>query len=393
LLASLSLAAPCAAPLRCTEVTDVRVAVVGVAGIGQAHLFAAGAVDGLTLAGVFDVDAERAAKAAGDHKTLAFATFETLCTSGEVDAVVIATPPATHEPLVRDALHAGLHVYCEKPFTPTAGAGAQLAALAEERGLTVQVGLQFRYHHGYAAARKIVTNEVGDIFRANIVATNWFRAQAYFDASPWRASWKGSGGGILLTQAIHQLDALLTMVGMPSRVRAHWYRANHDAEVEDEVIALLEWSNGARGTLTASLNDPAGRELIEVHGDRGAVQCHGYDVRRVSYEPARHTTATSKEEFPELTPEWEPVTVPRKGSEWFDMLLDCHRDFVAAIDDGRPPAIGPAEGSRVIEFVNALYQSAARGDVVELPLPARDYDETYERLCAGSLAVPGAPRR
>jgi predicted dehydrogenase len=373
--------------------TDVRVAVVGVAGIGQAHLFAVGAVEGMTLGGVYDVDAERAAKAANDHSTIAYATFETLCTSGEVDAVVIATPPATHEHLTREALHAGLHVYCEKPFTPTATAGARLAALAEERGLTVQVGLQFRYHHGYAAARKIVAREIGEVFRANLVATNWFRAQAYFDASPWRATWQGSGGGILLTQAIHQLDALLTMVGMPKRARAHWYRANHDAEVEDEVVALLEWPNGARGTLTASLNDPAGHELIEVHGDRGAVQCFGYDVRRVSYDSARNATRTSTEEFPSLAVEWEPVALQRKGSEWFDMLLDCHRDFAAAIQAHQPPAIAPAEGMRVIEFANALYESAARNDVVELPLPSADYDKTYERLCEGSLVVPGGPSR
>ncbi len=371
----------------------MRVAVVGVAGIGQAHLFAVGAVDGMTLAGVCDVDAERAAKAANDHDTVVFSTFETLCTSGEVDAVVIATPPSTHERLTRDALHAGLHVYCEKPFTPTAGAAARLAALADERGLTVQVGHQFRYHHGYAAARRIVARDVGEVFRANLVATNWFRAQVYFTASPWRAAWSTSGGGVLLSQAIHQLDALLTFVGTPKRVRAQWYRANHDADVEDEVLALLEWPNGARGTLCASLNDPAGRELIEVHGDRGAVQCHGYDVRRATYESARHTTAKSAEEFPDIAVEWEPVTVPRKGSEWFDMLLDCHRDFVAAVEDRRAPSIGPTEGARVIEFVNALYHSAAHHEVVELPLRTDDYDDTYARLCAGSLSVPGAPIR
>src|SRR3954469_24187891 len=109
--------------------------------MGQAHLFAVRAVDDVTLAGVFDIDAEAAAKAATDHKTIAFATFETLCTSGDVDAVVIATPPATHAPLVREALHAGLHVYCEKPFTPTAAEGVELARLADERGVVAQVGL------------------------------------------------------------------------------------------------------------------------------------------------------------------------------------------------------------------------------------------------------------
>jgi UDP-N-acetyl-2-amino-2-deoxyglucuronate dehydrogenase len=373
---------------------DVRVAVIGVAGIGQAHLFAAPAVDGMTLAGVFDVDAERAAKAATDHSTIAFATYETLCTSGEVDAVVIATPPATHVPLVRDALRAGLHVYCEKPFAPTVGEGLEMARLAEERGRVVQVGLQFRHHHGYAAARRYVTSgEIGEVFRANIVATNWFRAQRYFEASPWRSAWRTAGGGVLLTQAIHQIDALLTMVGMPSRVRAQWYRANHDAEVEDEVVATLEWPNGARGTLSASLNDPAGHEVIDVHGDRGAVQCAAYDVRHASYESARRTTLECPDEFPETAVEWEPVAIQRKSSEWFDMMTDCHRDFVAAVIDGRPAPIDAAEGTRVVEFVNALYLSAARGEPVELPLATAEYASVYEQLCEGSISVPGAPKR
>ena len=373
---------------------DVRVAVVGVAGMGQAHLFAVPAVDGATLAGVFDINAEAAAKAATDHRTIAFATYETLCTSGDVDAVVIATPPAAHVPLVRSALEAGLHVYCEKPFAPTAAECLALDAVASERGVVAHVGLQFRYHAAYAATRHIVAGgDIGEVFRANVVATNWFRAQRYFEVSPWRAAWRTAGGGVLLSQAIHQLDAMLTLTGMPSRVSAQWYRANHVAEVEDEVVALLEWSNGARGTLTASLNDPGGHELIEVHGDRGAVQCAGYDVRRATYDSAQRTTRECADEFPDTTIEWESVNVERKRSEWFDMLIDCHREFVAAITEGRPSALDAAEGTRVIEFVNALYESAASGEPVTLPIATTDYTKTFEQLSDGSLGVPGAPRR
>jgi predicted dehydrogenase len=361
--------------------------------MGQAHLFAVPAVDGLTLAGVFDVDPERAAKAATDHGTVAFATYDAMCTSGDVDAVVIATPPATHAPLVRAAIDAGLHVYCEKPFVPTAAEGLDLATGAEERGLVVQVGHQFRYHHGYAATRRIVTQEIGEVFRANLVATNWFRAQRYFVASPWRSTWRASGGGVVMAQAIHQLDALLTMVGMPARVHAQWYRASHDAEVEDELSALLDWPNGARGTLTVSLNDPAGHELIEIHGDRGAVKCLGYDVRRASYESASRTVRECPDEFPDTTVEWEPVTVERKASEWFDMVLDCHRDFARAIAEGAASGIDGREATRVIELANALYLSAARREAVELPVPVHDYVKVYDQLCDGSLAVPGAQRR
>jgi predicted dehydrogenase len=193
---------------------------------------------------------------------------------------------------------------------------------------------------------------------------------------------------VLLTQAIHQLDALLTFAGMPARVHAHWFRTNHTAEVEDEVIASLEWHNGARGTLTASQNDPAGYEVIEVHGDTGAVRVRGYEVERTTYASAQRTTRDCPEEYPDVQVQWEPLAIERKPSEWFDMMLDCHRDFVSAIASGRPPSIAPAEGTRIVEFVNALYASAARNTPVCLPLEAADFERCYARLCEGSLAVP-----
>ncbi|MDQ1520555.1 MAG: hypothetical protein QOI55_1628, partial [Actinomycetota bacterium] len=75
------------------------------------------------------------------------------------------------------------------------------------------------------------------------------------------------------------------------------------------------------------------------------------------------------------------------------MLLDCHREFATAVTTGRASAIDAAEGTRVVELVNALYLSAVRDEPVELPLPTGDYAKIYEQLCDGSLAVPGAPRR
>ncbi|MCU1426275.1 MAG: dehydrogenase [Actinomycetia bacterium] len=372
--------------------TDLRVAVVGVGGIGQAHLFAVTSIDGMTLAGVCDADAERAARAASDHDTIVFNTFTTLCSSGEVDAVVIATPPATHAPLVREAIEAGVHVYCEKPFTLIARDGYELGQLAAERGVVVQVGLQFRYHRAYAAMRHMVTGgDTGELFRANLLATNWFRAQEYFAASPWRSAWRSSGGGVLITQAIHQLDALITTVGMPSRVHAGWYCAAHVAEVEDELHAMLEWPNGARGTLSASMNDPAGREEFALHGDRGAVIVQDYDFRRAEYESVQRTIKESEEEFPSVTAVWEQVPIERKSSEWFDMIIDCHRDFARAITDGIPNAIPPMEGTRVVELVNACYLSAAHDQPVALPLAGDEYATTFDRLGDGSLAVPGLP--
>src|SRR5205085_5115387 len=140
------------------------------------------------------------------------------------------------------------HVYCEKPIAPTAEEGYALAARARAARRVLQVGFQFRFHAGYCAMRDALA-ELGPIRRVALTATNWFRAERYFAASPWRATWRQAGGGVLMNQAVHQVDALIAAAGMPLYVRGRVRCALHSAAVEDEAVAELEWADGAVGTL------------------------------------------------------------------------------------------------------------------------------------------------
>ena len=105
-----------------------------------------------------DIDPARAEKAGAQQKLPAFTDPAAMYASGEVDAVVIATPAGTHGQLARDALDAGMHVYCEKPIAPTADEGYALARHAHEAQRTLQVGFQFRFHTGYAAHAEAVAD-------------------------------------------------------------------------------------------------------------------------------------------------------------------------------------------------------------------------------------------
>jgi predicted dehydrogenase len=361
----------------------VRVGVIGVNGMGQAHLWASHSVDGVELAAICDVDRGRAETAAHDFSVPAFTDVPALVASSAVDAVVIATPPGTHGEIVRTALAAGLHVYCEKPIAPTSDEGYALAALARERGRVLQVGFQYRFHRGYQAMRGAVAG-VGAVRRVELVATNWFRAQRYFDAAPWRGTWRMAGGGVLMIQAVHQLDVLVSTLGRPMRVRGEVRAACHRAQVEDDAFADLEWGSGARGTVVASLNEPAGEERFEIVGDRGAVQLRdGYDLRVARHEPIAAYVADLDEEYPADPLPWQTIDVPRARSEWFDMLLDAYRDFAGAITGGTAPAVDGDEGTHAVEVANAIYLSSCTGAAVDLPLAPGSYSPVYEELASG----------
>jgi predicted dehydrogenase len=193
-----------------------------------------------------------------------------------------------------------------------------------------------------------------------------------------------------MTQAVHQLDAMIATVGMPSRVRGQVHNAQHQADVEDEAEAELVWRGGARGHLVASLTEPAGRERFEIVCDRGTVVLSdGYDVRVARHDEVQRLVEECPDEFPEQSAAWEAIDVPRAPSEWFDMMLDAHRDFAGAIERGQAPAVDAHQGTLSVELANAIYLSSVTGEAVDLPLRAGAYAPVYEELASGR-SLPGS---
>ena len=364
-----------------------RVAVCGVAGMGLYHVFAVPRVEGAELTAVCDVDEAVLAKHAERAQT--FTSLEALLAADVADAVVIATPNAFHPAQVRTALEAGLHVYCEKPLANTVGGCREIAALARERGRVVQVGFQHRYQHSYAGAHDIVASGgIGETHRAALTATDWLRTQAYFEQRPWRKSWAAAGGGVLMMQAIHQLDAFLWTAGMPSTVLAKAWRARHDAEVEDDITAILEFPGAARGQITASTTDGVGANRIEVHGDTGSVVADGDSLRRAMVpEGVAGLIAGSEETMPKLEVSWEDVPADGAPVSFDECGLACLTDFVRAIGTGSAPRNDPRQATMAVEVANACYLSGVTGEEVSLPLDAERYEKVYAQLCSGEVTI------
>ncbi len=359
--------------------------------MGLMHVFTAPKIEGYELTALCDVASEPLERAAGAAKEAErFTDFDAFCASGVADAVVIATPNSFHSDNVTRALDAGLHVYCEKPLGVTVGECRTIAELASSSGRRVQIGFQHRFQHGYTSAKRIVeAGEIGPLRRADLRATDWFRPNNYFSLRPWRARWEQAGGGVLMLQAIHQLDAYLWIAGMPSRVTAKAWRGRPDVEVEDDVYAVLEFPNGARGMLTASTLDPGGTNRIELTGDRGAVRAEGERLRTGRWEDATSTMLRERMNPFEAVPvEWENIEPTGDAMTFDECVVACHRDFVDAIKSNREPLNNAVEASKSVEVANAVYLSALTGEPVELPLDAGRYEAAFKQLCAGELSLP-----
>ncbi len=368
-----------------------RVGVAGVAGMGLAHILGFPKIDDVEVTALCDPWEKALANAGGlAPDAQPFSDFGEMCASGTVDAVAIATPNSVHLDNVRTALEAGLHVYCEKPLANTVGDCHTLADLASSTGLAVQIGFQHRFQHGYATAKRLVSSgEVGALQRADMRATDWFRPNVYFKKRKWRASWEQAGGGVLIMQAIHQLDSFCWITGTPTRVTARAWSGREDVQIEDDVYAVLEFAGGARGMISATSLDPAGQNRLDFTCDHGTLRAEGDKIERAAWDDPTTTMLAERDNLYEPPPvTWSEVAPSGDALTYDECVAACELDFIEAARAGRVPSIDPVEATRSVEVANAVYLSALTGEAVDLPLDPAVYDEAFGRMCAGELALP-----
>src|SRR5438477_1499637 len=234
--------------------TKVRLGSIGMGNIGQHHAsyLSAGKVSRVELVAVSDAVPDKLEK----FKPLKiFSDGEELIRSGLVDAVIIATPHFQHTTLGIAALKQGVHLMVEKPISAHKADAERLIAAHKRNPKLVFAGMfQLRAEPRYLKIRAVIqTGEIGSVVRISWIMTDWFRTEAYYASGGWRATWRGEGGGVLLNQCLHNLDVIAWLFGPPARVRGFCQLGRyHDIEVEDNVSAYLEYSNGATGVFITS---------------------------------------------------------------------------------------------------------------------------------------------
>jgi predicted dehydrogenase len=361
----------------------VRLGIIGLGEMGCAHArqVRAGAVPFLRLAAVADLDPARLAEFA---PAAPFTDPQALIDSGAVDAVLVATPHFSHAGIGCAVLRAGLHLLVEKPVAAQTSAARRLLASARRRPRLVSaVMFNQRTDPLHRRLRTLLqSGELGAVRRAQWTLTHWFRSAAYYRSSPWRATWAGEGGGVLLNQCVHQLDLLQWFLGSPRHVRAHCaFGRYHDIEVEDDVTAYCEYPRGTHVTLITSTGEAPGTNRLEIAAEGGQLVLDqgGLTLRR-NAAPMSAFSRTTPDFF--AAPAVNTRTWHRTGPG--GQHREILRNFTAAILR-REPLIAPlTEGLASLELANALLLSAWTDERIALPLNAARYDRELARQMARS---------
>jgi predicted dehydrogenase len=365
--------------------TSVRIGIIGMGNIGKHHAgyLLEGKVAQCQLTAVCSTSPEKLA----DYESKGLKVFGDaleLIRSQTVDAVIIATPHYQHTSLGIAAFAAGLHVMVEKPISAhKADAEKLIAAHQQNPQLSFAGMFQLRVEPRYEKIRALIRNgDLGEIVRINWVNTDWFRGEAYYASSAWRATWRGEGGGVLLNQCLHNLDVLQWLLGMPTRVRGFCQLGRfHQIEVEDNVTAYLEWPNQATGVFVSSTGEAPGANRLEIVGTRGTLILeHGKLHFTRNTTDMLEFSRTSKSGF--VKPEAQTEEIPFANTAAPHAVL--MQNFVNAILHNEPLIAPGTDGVHSVELANAMVYSSLQNDTIVLPLDSAAWETKLNELIASS---------
>ncbi len=370
--------------------TEVRLGIIGLGNMGAAHaqFVREGRVPGLRVAALCSLFEEELVPFS-DLPT--YTDYRELIGSGEVDAVLIATPHPEHVPMGIAALSAGLHTLIEKPISVNKREGERLVAAHQDKDIVFAAMFNQRTDPRYQKLQYLIASgELGAIQRISWNITDWYRTNQYYASGGWRATWSGEGGGVLLNQCPHQLDLWQWLFGMPQKVRALCQIGRfHEIEVEDAVTAVLEYESGTVGTFVTTTGEAPGVNRLEVAGERGLIVIdeNGFRFIRNEESTTEHLK-TCKQSFGK--PDVWNVSIPFQGQG--EQHIGILKNFAAAVLRGEPLIAPAAEGLRSIELANAMLLSGALNETIELPMDGDAYEAWLEeRIRTSTGKKPDAP--
>jgi predicted dehydrogenase len=331
------------------------------------------------LVGVSDLNAELGRQRAGELGCAFYGDHREMLAETRPEVAVILTPHPFHAAIAIDCLEAGAHVLVEKPIAVhVAEADAMIAAAAKAKRL-LAVNFQQRYRPEVRAAHKLIQGgRLGKLQSIDMVVA-WPRMAVYYTMVPWRGTWAGEGGGVLMNQAPHNLDLLCHLAGMPSRVSAWTRRLAHAIETEDTVQAMLEWQNGALGAMHISTAEAGRPERLEIVGTRGYLQlASGALVFNEFADDLETLIKESTEPF--HSPQAQPATVELGTGKGDHAAI--YQNLHDAILTGAPLIADGSEGRMSLELANAMIYSSYTRSEAQLPLDREKYAALLEDLKA-----------
>lgn len=335
----------------------LRYAIVGCGHIAKKHVAGIEAVDQAKLVAVCDTDEQRMAEFI-EWGAKTYTSYQALLADKEIDVISICLPTGLHADFTIQAAEAGKHVIVEKPMALNLQDADRMIRACQENDVKLAVVHPNRFRPAVMALReRIESGAFGKIGHAN-ATVRWNRNDAYFAQAPWRGT-KAMDGGVLMNQAIHNMDLLLWMMGDAEEVTTYAATRLREIETEDTSVSVIRFKNGALGVLEAAvtLYPKNLEESLSIFGETGTAVIGG---------PTANWIKTWK--FADLPAEQTEQLIQRVAEEPFGVPgHECIiQDMTEAVLNQREPIVSGEAGRHVLKLVLACQESAETKRPVQL---------------------------
>ena len=333
---------------------SLKLAFTGAGYIANIHAQAAQNQPDVELAAVVEKFSDKSEAFAGKFGVkCCYTSVEQLLDEGRVDALVIGTPNFLHAPQAIAALERGVHVMVEKPMAMNATETKRMITASQKSGVTLMVAHCWRFDEDVLWLKEQV-GKLGKIIRTKGygVHTNW-------GPSGWFTQKDLAGGGALADMGIHALDTARFLLGDPQPVSVYakigtYYK---DFDVDDTGVIIINWNNGATSYIESGWWQP------HSDGPEAATQLYGTQGFGQLFPTKLELPNAKEEKLDVIDSGFEFPRTEHCPQSMYDSQMAY---FIECIKTGKTPVPGGAEGLVNMKVVDAAYESARTGKVVEL---------------------------
>lgn len=339
--------------------SPLRIALIGAGNMGQQHYHHLNTLTEAQLCAVAD-PGPQAAEVAAQWQVPHYADHRQMLAEIRPDGVIVANPNNLHVSTALDCLAAGVPVLLEKPVGVHMDEVRELVAASRTRGVPVLVGHHRRHNPLIVRAHELVRG--GALGRLTTVTALWQlrKPDSYFEI-PWR---REAGAGMLLTNLIHDLDLLRHLCGEVRQVQAMTSNAVRGFANEDCAAVLLQFDNGALGSLTGSdaVAAPWSWEL-----DSGENPVYPHQADQPCYLLAGTGGALSipqlkRWHYAENSCGWhQPLQVEQESFSTDEALRLQLQHFVKVARGEVEPLVSVADAARTLALIEAIREAAETG--------------------------------
>lgn len=333
--------------------------IIGTGAIALHHAKSINSINNCKLIAVCSSSPERAKEASEKFGVQAYHNLEEFLSREDIDVVSICTKSSDHmEPIIAAAM-AGKHIITEKPLEVNLDKANRIISVCREQGVKLSVIFQNRFHPAYLRLKEAVQKgQLGKLILGNAYI-KWYRPEEYYNQSDWKGTMEGDGGAALINQGIHTIDLLLDIMQDVDNVYGQVKTMVHDIEGEDVGIALLNFKNGAMGTIEGGTSlYPGYKERLEIYGENGSIIFEGGEIIAWNIKGKEQPKNESKDISSSGAS--DPLSVD------YRLHVAQMEDMIAAIQEDREPLVNGETGIKALELILAVYESSREKKIIKI---------------------------